>query len=211
MLKNRKQRWLLTGILVLGFILVPFFLFGEYIEAWTQDFLKTASGKPLLIAAVLGLLLASDILLPIPSSVVSTAAGLFLGFQWGTLTSLAGMTVSCAAGFWMGVRLGRPFTKRILGSGELERLENMNRLYGDWVIVVARPVPVLAEASVLFAGVSRMPITRFMLLATLSNLGISGVYAAVGAMSATVNSFLLAMAGAILIPWLAMVIMGKQP
>jgi membrane protein DedA with SNARE-associated domain len=72
------------------------------------------------------------------------------------------------------------------------------------VIVITRPVPVLAEASVLFAGMSRMPTGQFMLLTMLSNLGISAVYAAVGAFSANANSFLLAFAGSILIPLVAM-------
>ena len=157
----------------------------------------------------MGLLLATDILLPIPSSVVSTAAGLFLGFMGGMMTSLAGMTVSCIAGFWLGLALGRPVVKRFVGAGELQRLEDMSRRFGDWVIVVARPVPVLAEASVLFVGMSRMPATRFMLLSTLSNLGISAVYAAIGAFSATLNSFLFAVAGSIFVPLIAMIFMKR--
>jgi hypothetical protein len=47
---------------------------------------------------------------------------------------------------------------------------------------------------------------QFLLLTTLSNLGISAVYAAVGALSANANSFLLAFGGSILIPLVAMVI-----
>ena len=66
----------------------------------------------------------------------------------------------------------------------------MRHRFGEWVIVVSRPIPVLAEASVLFAGLSGMPASRFLLLSTLSNLGISAVYAAVGAFSASTNSFL---------------------
>ena len=56
------------------------FLFGEFIENWTRNFLDAASGHSILVAVVLSALLGSDILLPIPSSVVSTAAGLLLGF-----------------------------------------------------------------------------------------------------------------------------------
>ncbi len=65
------------------------------------------------------------------------------------------------------------------------------------------PVPVLAEASVLFAGMSKMNFRRFLIISTLSNLGISIVYAAVGAYSVSENSFLLAFAGAIIIPAVA--------
>jgi membrane protein DedA with SNARE-associated domain len=98
----------------------------------------------------------------------------------------------------------------MVGSSELQRLERISRQVGDWVIVVARPVPVLAETSVLLAGMSRMPTYRFMLLTTLSNLGISLVYAAIGALSATLNSFLLAVAASILVPLAAILIMRKD-
>ena len=202
---QKKKGWLLLCTLLLAFILLPFFLFGENIEDWTRAFLESASSRPLLIALVLGGLLATDIFLPVPSSVVSTAAGLLLGFVGGTLTSLIGMIISCMAGFWLGTRFGRLLAGRMVGAEELRWLEEKGRRLGDWVVVVARPIPVLAEASVLFAGMSRMPLNRFVMLSTLSNLAIAAVYAAIGAMSATVNSFLLAMAGSILVPWLAMI------
>jgi len=205
MVKEKKKQWLFFCVIILAFILLPFFLFGEHIDSWTRDFLESASGQPILVAIVLGLLLGTDILLPVPSSIVSTAAGLLLGFIGGTLTSLAGMVISCLVGFWLGAKFGRPLASRMIGAGELQWLEDKGRRFGDWVIVVARPIPVLAEASVLFAGMSRMPVNRFVMLSTLSNLAISAVYAAIGAMSATVNSFLLAMAGSILVPWLAMI------
>lgn len=199
------SRWLLLCTIILAAILVPFFLFGEKIESWTDAFLQSASDRAAWIAAFVGFLLASDILLPVPSSLVSTAAGLFLGFLSGTLTSWAGMTISCLVGLWLGRKFGRPLAVRLVGEKELQRLEELGRRFGDWVMVISRPVPVLAEASVLFAGIGRMPTHRFVLLTTLSNLGISAVYAAVGAFSATINSFLLAFAGAILLPLLTMV------
>jgi uncharacterized membrane protein YdjX (TVP38/TMEM64 family) len=210
MLNQSARRWMLLCAGVLAVILVPFFLFGEQIESWTENFLDAASDRPLLIGVVLAALLASDILVPVPSSLASTAAGLFVGFAGGSVASLAGMTISCALGYWLGVQFGRPAANRLVGERELTRLEQLNQRLGDWVIVVSRPVPVLAEASVLFAGIGRMPLRRFLLLCTLSNLGVSVVYAAVGAFSASVNSFLLAFAGAILVPLLAMMLMRNE-
>lgn len=210
MFKEKNLQWLLLCAIIFVVILLPFFLFGEFIDTWTQNFLKSTSGRPGIVALVLSLLLASDILLPVPSSIVSTAAGLFLGFTGGMMTSLSGMTVSCIAGFWLGIRFGRPLASRIIGTSELQWLEDKSRHLGVWVIVIARPVPVLAEASVLFAGMSRMPMVRFMMFSTLSNLGISTVYAAIGALSATLNSFFLALAGSILAPWIAMMIMRSD-
>jgi uncharacterized membrane protein YdjX (TVP38/TMEM64 family) len=210
-LSQSTYRWVLLSTGVLAIILVPFFLFGEQIETWTESFLESASDQSTWVALVLGSLLATDILVPVPSSLTSTAAGFFLGLAGGTATSLAGMTVSCVVGYWLGARFGRPVANRLVGEQELARLEKLSQRFGDWVIVVTRPVPVLAEASALFAGISGMPMRQFLLLSTLSNLGISAVYAAVGAFSATVNSFLFAFGGSILVPLVAMILTkGRQ-
>ncbi len=203
--------WVLLTTIILLIILVPFFLFGEQVEKWTDDFVESASDQPGLVALVLGLLLAVDILVPVPSSLVSTAAGFVLGFGLGTLTSLIGMTISCAFGFWLGATFGRPVAERLVGEAELMRLQELSQRFGNWAIAVSRPMPVLAEASILFAGMSRMSVYAFLLLSTLSNLGISAAYAAVGAYSASLDSFLLAFGGAILVPLLAMLmIKGGQ-
>jgi membrane protein DedA with SNARE-associated domain len=124
---------------------------------------------------------------------------------------MVGMTLSCALGFWLGAKFGRPMALRFVGEAELTRLEQVRDRVGDWALVVTRPVPMLAEAGVLFAGISHMPWPRFMLLTSLSNLGISAAYAAVGAFSSNVNSFLLAFFGSIALPALAMWLANRQP
>ncbi len=206
---ERTIRWIALIAFVLALIIVPFLFFAEQIENWTVTFKQSAASHPLVTAAILFLLLASDILLPIPSSIVSTSAGYLLGFVGGTLASLAGMTFSCIAGYWVGLRFGRPVAERLVGEGELARMERINEKFGNWVIVVARAVPVLAEASVLFAGVGRMPASRFFMISTLSNLGVSMVYAAVGRLDDASFSFLFAFIGAIVIPGIAMLATGE--
>jgi membrane protein DedA with SNARE-associated domain len=81
--------------------------------------------------------------------------------------------------------------------------------YGHWALILFRPVPVLAEASVFFAGLSRMSRTRFLALVALSNLGISAVYAATGAFSASRDTFLYAFAGAVALPGLGLLLFRR--
>ena len=76
--------------------------------------------------------------------------------------------------------------------------------YGDWVIIVLRPVPVLAEASLVFAGMAGMGGRRFAMLTSCANLGVSAAYAGVGAYAVNAESFLLAFAGSIAVPLAAM-------
>jgi uncharacterized membrane protein YdjX (TVP38/TMEM64 family) len=134
------------------------------------------------------------------------AGGYFLGFTWGIIVSTAGMTISCIIGYVLGAKIGTPVSKWLVGANDLLRLEKLQNRYGDWIIVMSRAVPVLAEASIFTAGIGRMRLKRFIILILLSNLGISIAYSFIGAYSGHVNSFLLAFAGAILLPGVAMAI-----
>jgi membrane protein DedA with SNARE-associated domain len=78
------------------------------------------------------------------------------------------------------------------------------RAYGDLALVLCRPVPVLAEASVVFAGIVRAPFPRFAWLTAMSNLGIAAGYSAFGAFSMRIDSFLVAFIGALLLPGIAL-------
>jgi len=187
--------------IVLAVILIPFFIFHEELDLWTMQLLEASDNHTSYTVIILTALLASDILLPIPSSLVSTGAGYLLGFINGALVSWLGMTAGCVIGYILGA--GSLKVLRWLDDDTKMKMENFFQRAGLWAIVVCRPVPVLAEASVLFAGMSKMNFRQFLLISTLSNLGISIVYAAVGAWSVSENSFLLAFAGAIILPGLA--------
>jgi uncharacterized membrane protein YdjX (TVP38/TMEM64 family) len=148
--------------------------------------------------------------LPIPSSFVGTASGYLLGFWGGTLATWAGLSAGALIGYLLGNRLGRRLTRRFVGDEELQRVDRAREVLGDWVIIVFRAVPVLAEASTVFAGVAEMPLRRFFVLAALSNLGIALTYAGIGAYSVKTESFLVAFAGAIAIPGLAMLLARRK-
>ena len=93
----------------------------------------------------------------------------------------------------------------------MERLRRLGQRFGPWVVVLTRPVPVLAESAVLFAGLGRMPFLPFMVMTAAANLGISLIYAAVGAFAVSTNSFLAAFAAAILFPGLLMLVSPRKP
>jgi uncharacterized membrane protein YdjX (TVP38/TMEM64 family) len=196
--------WILLCTILLALIIVPFLVFGKNLEAWATTWVEQAREHSWTTALVLGGLLASDILLPIPSSIVSTACGSLLGVGLGALTSCVGMVISCVAGYGLARGPGRSLTGHFLSPPEADRMEAMSQRFGNWALVIARPVPVLAEASVLMAGLARMPFARFLLLTTLSNAGISLIYAGLGD-----QSFFLALAVSLLLPGLLM-IAGKR-
>ena len=99
---------------LLAAILIPFFLYEEPINAWVQGFLMQ-DDAPWLVSAILAGLLAADLILPIPSSVLSTAAGYLLGLWAGSVVTWAGMTSGCLIGYGLGATAGRKLTRRIVG------------------------------------------------------------------------------------------------
>jgi uncharacterized membrane protein YdjX (TVP38/TMEM64 family) len=107
-------RWTLLVGAVFTLVLLPFLLFGERMEAWTAAFLHTGAERPGAVAAVIVLLLAGDLFLPVPSSLVGTAAGYFLGFVGGTLTSLVGMTAGSLLAYALGKGSGRSVARRFI-------------------------------------------------------------------------------------------------
>jgi len=196
------MRWFLLTILLLALILVPFFIWEDWFNT-LGDRIARGELSTWYAAAAIAALLASDIVLPIPSSIVSAAAGVLLGFWKGTLTVWIGMSVACLIGYWIGAR-ATGFARRFVGPDGLARADRLAARYGDYALLVCRPVPVLAEASTIFAGVVHTPFRRYLHLTTWSNLGIAAGYSAVGAFSMRVDSFLLAFLGAIALPGVAM-------
>jgi uncharacterized membrane protein YdjX (TVP38/TMEM64 family) len=195
-------RWAVLWIVLIGVVLTPFLLFErqfDQLAAWLAAGHLSGWVTAGSIVALLGL----DVFLPVPSSIVSTAAGALLGFWRGTTVIWIGMSVGCLIGYAFGARAAAA-ARRLVGDDGLSRAAKLMERHGPWAIVLCRPVPVLAEASAVFAGVVRTPLVPFLLLTTCSNLGIALAYAAVGAFTVRIESFLLTFVGAIALPGLAM-------
>jgi uncharacterized membrane protein YdjX (TVP38/TMEM64 family) len=189
-------------VVLIALVLVPFFLFENQFNAFSARMTSSDTAVWLAGSSIFGLL-ALDVVLPVPSSIVSTAAGVLLGFWRGALVVWSGMMVACLIAYWLGARFSG-FARRFVGEEGIARAERLRERYGDWTMILCRPVPVLAEASVIFAGLVRAPFTRFLVLTSLSNLGIAIGYAAFGAYSMSMDSFLVAFLGALAIPGIVM-------
>jgi uncharacterized membrane protein YdjX (TVP38/TMEM64 family) len=196
------MRWALLIGLMFALIIIPFLIFEKQFEAlgtWLAE--GHASGWA--SASIIAALLALDVFLPVPSSIVSTGAGVLLGFWRGAAVIWIGMTVGCAIGYAFGAKAAGA-ARRMVGEDGLARASTVMDRHGSWALVVCRPIPVLAESSVVFAGLVHSPVQSFVWMTTLSNLGIALAYAAVGAYSMEVQSFLLTFVAALALPGVAM-------
>lgn len=164
-----KKRWLRTllfGAAMLAVPLLPFIVIGELPgERWLQS----THGSDMVVGGVGSALLALDVLLPIPSSIVGSLLGARLGFAVGVAFTLVGLL----AGHVLGYTLGRAWPHRFAPS--LERTATL------WLVFVSRPVPVLAEAVAVGAGAAGMPFAPYVGACAAGNLIYAFALCATGA------------------------------
>ena len=172
-------RPMLPMIVILAMPIIPFLIWGEQAEEWLNRWKEGEISPGVTAAATIGLL-ASDIFLPTPSSVVSTLAGTRLGAILGTLASWVGMSLGAVVGFALARKWGRPLVAWFSGQKEQDRAAALADRLGPAFLAIGRGVPVLAEASVLIMGVHGLPWRKFLPPVLLANLGLSAAYATMG-------------------------------
>ena len=179
--------------------IIPFLFFGGQIEDWLRGLSENPPSPTTTAALVIGLL-ATDILLPIPSSVISTMSGWQLGWLQGTLATWVGMNLGAVIGFALARRWGQPFALWFSKGEDLQQIRAVSDQFGPLVLVLTRAMPVFAEASVLIAGIHRLSWRRFLPAILLSNLGVAIAYAAFGEYAQRHQWLPLALGVAIAVP-----------
>lgn len=161
-----RSRLVIVIVIALLMPIVPFLVIGELPgERW----LSATDENALAFAATGGGLLTVDVLLPVPSSIVITLLGARLGTTAGWAAAWLGLTLGHAIGYG----LGRLWPSR--WSPEVPEAPTL------MLLVVSRPVPILAEALAIAAGATRTPFGPTLLACACGNLVYSGILAANGA------------------------------
>jgi uncharacterized membrane protein YdjX (TVP38/TMEM64 family) len=151
------------------------------IESWMAH---AGAGSAVAVIA----LLAADIFLPIPSSVVMVLSGAAFGVVWGALFSLAGSI----GGEWLGFELARRYGRRgssgLASDDEVERLSRVFARHGAAAVAITRALPVVMETMSVVAGLSAMRRRTFLVASFLGTAPIVFVYAYAGAASRQTGS-----------------------
>jgi uncharacterized membrane protein YdjX (TVP38/TMEM64 family) len=133
-------------------------------------------------AAVLGIgLLVTDVVLPVPSSLVMITHGALFGPVLGAGLSLVGVVGATLTGYGLGHWGGRPLVGRICSEQDRLRAEALVRRWGLLVVTASRPVPLLAETIAVVAGTSSLGLVRTAVAALLGALPGALLYGAAGA------------------------------
>ena len=183
------KRWLLliglvAGAIILSKLLVENML-GVRLDALIGGWIRHAGTGS---AATVVALLAADLFLPIPSSLVMVLAGAAFGVSGGAALSIVGSVGGEWLGFELVRRYGRRASAAIVGDDEIDRLARVFARHGAAAIAVTRALPVVMETMSVVAGLSTMTRRTFLLASLAGTAPIVVVYAWAGAVSRETGS-----------------------
>ncbi|MBN6714352.1 3-dehydroquinate synthase [Pseudomonas capsici] len=190
-------------------VIASFLLFGEQIEQFLTGLSLTIPSDPiqkLNLALLLIALLAFDVVLPVPSSIVALMAVALLGSVGGYLVIFIGLCLGAGIGYALGAGYLRLLSRRLAvnkrSSGQLAyRLNTLS-------LICLRGVPVLAETSVVAAGMQRYPLRQFLVVTTLANAGLALAYSAIGTYLMEQDALLVTVLASMVLP--ALFIAGRS-
>lgn len=151
----------------------------DFVRAQFENLRGSSGGKTTVFLSIVALL-AVDLLLPVPSSIVMVLAGVFLGTYLGAAAAFVGAMIAALTGYY-GCRFGgtKAFD-RLVGKTDVDRVGTWFEDYGIAAIIISRPVPMLTEILSCMAGLSRVKQTSFIVSSIVGTLPICFIYAYVG-------------------------------
>jgi uncharacterized membrane protein YdjX (TVP38/TMEM64 family) len=125
-------------------------------------------------------LLAGDLLIPAPSTVVISALGLIYGIWLGGTIAVIGLMAAGLGGYGLGRLFGEQFARRWLGSRDYEKGKLLFAAGGGWVVALSRALPILPEVISCTAGLVRMPFKRFVISLGCGSVPMGFLFAGIG-------------------------------
>ena len=139
-------------------------------------------------AVLIVMLLALDVFLPVPSSLVMVLSGAAFGVGPGAALALIGSITGEWLGFELVRRYGRRASTWLMGNESIEPFEQFFERHGIAAVIVTRPLPIVMETMSLVAGLSGMARSAFLLASFIGTTPIVLVYAYAGAFSRETGS-----------------------
>lgn len=178
-----RSPFAVIGSLVLLFAVLTiagFVLFGAVVEDWAVGAFGPATQQST-VALFSFVLLAGDIVLPTPSSVVLAAAGRLLGIALAIPVCTLGLSAGALLGAAAAKRLGAVWVSQRVGSEDYARMAERLQRNALLIVALTRPIPVVAEVVVLTAGTLGIGVRQLAVPVLLGNLAYAAIFACIGA------------------------------
>lgn len=188
------MRLLFWFIALSALVIVVWVLWGGH---WEQHFTLAGAAEwmkqagPWAWAAGIGLL-AADLVLPIPGTVVMSALGLVYGALLGGFFAVSGSLLAGLCGYGLGRLIGEKAARKLLGDRDFEKGRILFSRGGGWMIALSRAIPILPEALSCTAGLVRMPFHRFFPSLACGSVPVGFLFAWIGAVGRTTPAWAIA-------------------
>jgi len=148
---------------------IPFLSSPEYLE----------EENSIMVMSISILLLASDLFLPVPGSIIMMGNGAVFGIVLGTTISLTGSLLSSVLGFFIGSRFKR-LANKLISNKDFHNGKLFIEKYGQVAIIASRPVPLMSETVIILTGILGYDFRKMAINSFLGLLPASLIYALIG-------------------------------
>ena len=180
------------------------------IETWLT---LARDADPLWVAPVIALLLFVDLIISVPTLATITLSGYFLGPVIGALAGVVGLLLAGLGGYVISHRYGDLLLKLVV-KDETKRSEAITTFqeHGAVVILLSRASPILPEVSACMAGMTGMPLGKFLALWLASSVPYALIAAYAGSISSVDNPkpAIFAAIGLMSFLWLSWLIVRRR-
>ena len=97
-----------------------------------------------------------DVLL-MPMSLLNPAMAI-----WFAMVAMVASVLGGIAGYWLGLRFGRPVLHRFVSPAKADSAERLFNKYGAWAVVVAAITPIPYKVFTISAGVLNLELKKFI-------------------------------------------------
>jgi uncharacterized membrane protein YdjX (TVP38/TMEM64 family) len=176
------MRLLLCFTFLAALVLLVWLIWGG---AWEAHFTLAGAvsslrqAGPWAWAAGIGLL-AADLFLPVPGTIVMSALGLIYGTLLGGLVAATGSILAGLFGYGVGRLVGERTARKLLGDRDFEKGRLLFARGGGAVIALSRAIPILPEALACTAGLVRMPFHSFLASLACGSIPVGFLFAWIG-------------------------------
>lgn len=201
---------IIGGIVVL--LLVPYFLWGEQMDAYfaSEEFRQwLVSVRPYAWAIGIALIVA-DLFLPIPVPPVMATLGSIYGTLVGGTVAAVGSVMAGLTAYALARVAGQKAVRWVASQSDLAELQGFFDTWGGGAIVASRALPVVPEVMTLLAGLARMHLGRFIVSLVLGSIPVGVLLAWAGQSAGQSSTKLLVLT---LIPlglWCAYVAVARK-
>lgn len=184
---------LLKIIVVLALLFASTFLIANLTGVLTieqvRNWLELANHlSPVYVVTAVIMLLFCDLFIAVPTLTISILAGFFLGFPFGSISAITGMTLAGVTGYALSNKYGDVLFKFLIRDSEhRSEAEFTFKKYGFIMILMSRAVPIFPEVSACLAGMTKMNFSRFFIAWSLSSIPYALTAAYAGSVSSIEN------------------------